>query len=148
MKTGIAGLDDLFTQGGITRTNAIMVRGAVGTGKTLLGMQFICRGISEHDEPGIIVVFETSPDKLIRDAAQFGWNLTELQRKNKLKIVFTSPQVLEAELRSPDSLLLETAAELGAERIFIDGIGLLRPSIVGDKVPSVGPAPIARCCSN
>ena len=73
------------------------------------------------------MVFETNPDKLIRDAAAFGWDFEELQRQNKLKIVFTSPQVLESELRSPDSLLLETAAEIGAQRIFIDGIGLLCP---------------------
>jgi circadian clock protein KaiC len=127
IKTGVEGLDAIFL-GGIPRTNVIMVQGAAGTGKTLMGMEFIYRGITEHNEPGMIVVFETSPDKLVRDAAQFGWNLEELQRQNKLKIVFTSPQVLELELRSPDSLLLETAAEIGAQRIFIDGIGLLRPA--------------------
>src|SRR4029453_14393160 len=42
----------------------------------------------------------------------------------KLKIIFTSPPVLHQELRSPDSLLLEAAAEIGAHRIFIDGISL------------------------
>ena len=140
VKTGIEGLDVLFAEGGIQRTNVVMVQGAIGTGKTLLGMEFIYRGIAEYNEPGIIVVFETSPDKLIRDAAQFGWNLEELQRQNKLKVVFTSPQVLEMELRSPDSLLLEMAAEIGAQRIFIDGIGLLRPTAnSGLSVPSVGP---------
>src|SRR5262249_41162522 len=44
----------------------------------------------------------------------------------KLKIIFTSPQVLNQELRSPDSLLLETATQMGAQRIFLDGISLLR----------------------
>ena len=126
LKTGVEGLDAILL-GGIPNRNVIMVQGAAGTGKTLLGMEFIYRGITEYNEPGMIVVFETSPDKLVRDAAQFGWNLEELQRKEKLKIVFTSPQVFELELRSPDSLLLETAAEIGAQRIFIDGIGLLRP---------------------
>ncbi len=140
IKTGIQGLDAIFKDGGIARTNVIMLQGTTGTGKTLLGMEFIYRGITEHNEPGIIVVFETSPDKLIRDAAGFGWNLEELQHQNKLKIVFTSPQVLEAELRSPDSLLLETAAEIGAQRVFIDGIGLLRQaSTNGDPLHSNGP---------
>ena len=55
-----------------------------------------------------------------------GWDLAVLQAQKKLQIVFTSPQVLDQELRSPDSLLLETAAEMRAQRIFIDGIGLLR----------------------
>ncbi|MDQ6699517.1 MAG: hypothetical protein M3Z36_04965, partial [Acidobacteriota bacterium] len=110
----------------------ILVQGSVGTGKTLLGIEFIYRGITEFDEPGIIVVFETSPEKLIRDAASFGWDLEKLQSGKKLQIIFTSPQVLDHELRSPDSLLLETAVEMGARRIFVDGIGLLRRSSNGD----------------
>src|ERR1700722_9778173 len=127
IQTGIYGLDGIFL-GGILKGNVILVEGAPGTGKTLLGLEFIYRGITESDEPGIIVVFETSPKKLVRDAAGFGWNFEALQQQNKLKIIFTSPQVLYQELRSPDSLLLEAAAEIGAHRIFIDGIALLRTS--------------------
>src|SRR6266550_1128707 len=125
IQTGIYGLDEIFL-GGILKGNLILVEGATGVGKTLMGLEFIYRGITEQDEPGIIVVFETSPRKLIRDAAGFGWNLDELQQRNKLKIIFTSAKVLDQELRSPDSLLLETAVEIGAQRIFIDGISLLR----------------------
>ncbi len=130
IRTGIYGLDEIFL-GGILKGNLILVEGAAGTGKSLLGVEFIFRGITEHDEPGIIVVFETSPRKLIRDATGFGWNLDELQQQNKLKIIFTSPQVLDEELRSPDSLLLETAAEIGARRIFVDGISLLHTLATG-----------------
>jgi circadian clock protein KaiC len=130
IQTGIYGLDEIFL-GGILKGNLILVEGAVGTGKTLLGVEFIYRGIKQ-DEPGIIVVFETSPRKLIRDAMGFGWNLEELQQEKKLKIIFTSPKVLDEELRSPDSLLLETAAEIGARRIFIDGISLLRTLSTGN----------------
>jgi circadian clock protein KaiC len=123
-QTGIYGLDEIFL-GGIFKGNIILVEGTPGTGKTLFGMEFIYRAIVEHDEPGIIVVFETAPHKLIRDGAGFNWNLEQLQQQNKLKMIFTSPQVLNQELCSPDSLLLETAAEIGAQRIFIDGISLL-----------------------
>ena len=139
IQTGIYGLDQIFL-GGILKGNVILVEGAAGVGKTLLGLEFIYRGVTEHDEPGIIVVFETSPRKLIRDATGFGWNLDELQQRNKLKIIFTSPKVLDQELRSPNSLLLETAAEMGARRIFIDGISLLHTLATGNGASGNGAA--------
>src|ERR1700733_4274661 len=139
IKTGIQGLDDILL-GGIPRENLIVVQGEAGTGKTLFGTEFIYRGIVEFDEPGLIVVFETSAQKLVRDAAVMGWDLEELQTRKKLQIVFTSPEVLEQEVRSPDSLLLETAGEIGALRIFIDGIGLLNQSTTGLPAHTAPPA--------
>jgi circadian clock protein KaiC len=139
VQTGISGLDSIL-YGGIPRTNVVLVEGTSGSGKTLLGTEFIYRGITQFNEPGIIVVFEVSPDKLIRDAATLGWDLMDLQAQKKLQIVFTSPQVLDQEMRSADSLLLETAAEMGAQRIFIDGIGLLRQASNPGAAPAtVGP---------
>jgi len=138
-RTGIDGLDEIFL-GGIPHSNSILVQGATGTGKTLMGMEFIYRGITRYNQPGIIVVFETSPAKLIRDAALLGWDLGDLQRQNKLKIIFTSPEVLERELRSPHSLLLETAAEMGAQRLFVDGIGMLEPLRSPSHIESSGAA--------
>jgi circadian clock protein KaiC len=138
VQTGIAGLDGILL-GGIPKRNLILVEGTVGSGKTLLGTEFIYRGITQFNEPGIIVVFETSPDKLIRDAATLGWDLAALREQKKLQIVFTSPEVLEQELGSTTSLLLETAVEIGAQRIFIDGIGLLRRASNGNPMPPSGP---------
>src|SRR5476649_1501284 len=114
VRTGIVGLDAIL-MGGIPRTNVILVQGTAGSGKTLLGIEFIYRGITQFNEPGMIVVFETSPDKLIRDAATFGWDLAALQEQRKLQIIFTSPEVLEQELSAATSLLLETAVEIGAQ---------------------------------
>jgi circadian clock protein KaiC len=71
MRTGIAGLDDIFLSG-VLGGSVILVEGVAGTGKNLLGMEFIYRGITEHNELGIIVTFEIAPRKLIRDAAAFG----------------------------------------------------------------------------
>ncbi|MGI8746330.1 MAG: ATPase domain-containing protein [Bryobacteraceae bacterium] len=133
VRTGIKGLDAILF-GSIPRSNVILVQGPTGSGKTLLGIEFIYRGIVEYDEPAIIVAFENSPDKLVRDAATFGWDLQKLQAQKKLQIIFTTPHVLDQELRSPDSLLLETVAEIGAQRIFIDGIGLLGQSSNGDTL--------------
>src|SRR5260370_14419442 len=101
VQTGIEGLDQILL-GGIPRTNVILVRGTTGTGKTLLGVEFIYRGAVEFDEPGMIVEFETSPEKLMQDAGTLGWKLEELEEKKKLQIVFTIPEVLEPALLSPD----------------------------------------------
>jgi circadian clock protein KaiC len=139
IQTGVSGLDAVLL-GGIPRTNVILVAGTTGSGKTLLGVEFIYRGITQFNEPGIIIVFEASPDKLIRDAATLGWDLAELQAQRKLKIIFTSPQVFDQELRSADSLLLDTAAEMGAKRVFVDGINLLRQtSNTSSALQAAGP---------
>jgi len=121
VKTGIRGLDAIFGDG-IPRGNVILVEGDIGAGKTTLGAEFVYRGASEFGEPGIIVLFEVSPDKLIRDAASFGWDLPALERERRLKIVFTTREVFRQELQQADSLLLAEAAEMGARRIFVDGI--------------------------
>ena len=126
VRTGITGLDSILA-GGIPRGNLILLEGAIGTGKTTLGVEFVYRGASQFDEPGIIVLFETSPDKVIRDAAQLGWDLPALERARKLKIIFTTRQVFAQELQQSDSLLLEEAAHIGARRIFVDGV----PGMIG-----------------
>jgi circadian clock protein KaiC len=120
VKTGITGLDAILS-GGIPRGNVILLEGAVGTGKTTLGVEFVYRGASQFDEPGIIVLFEVSPDKLVRDAANFGWDLPALERQGRIRIIFTTRQVFRQELQQADSLLLEEAAKMGARRLFVDG---------------------------
>src|SRR6478609_5125805 len=105
VKTGIGGLDPILG-GGIPRGNLILIEGEVGTGKTTFGTEFVFRGASEFGEPGVIVLFEVSPHKLIRDAAGFGWDLPALERDGRLKIVFTTREVFRQELHQADSLLL------------------------------------------
>ncbi len=121
VKTGIVGLDAILS-GGIPRGNLILLEGAIGTGKTTLGVEFVYQGAMQFDEPGIIVLFEVSPDKIVRDAAQLGWDLPALERAHKLKIIFTTRQVFAQELQQADSLLLEEAAQIRARRIFVDGV--------------------------
>jgi circadian clock protein KaiC len=128
-KTGIKGLDAILG-GGIPRGNLTLVEGAIGTGKTTLGAEFVFRGATEFHEPGLIVLFEVSPDKFIRDAARFGWDLPELERQGLLKIVFTTRPVFQQELQQADSLLLEEAGKIGARRIFIDSFG--QPALGND----------------
>lgn len=122
VQTGIAGVDALMS-GGVPRGNVVLVEGAVGTGKTTFGVEFIYRGASAFDEPGIIVLFEVSPAKVVRDAANFGWDLLALERDGRVRIIFTTRAVFRQELQQADSLLLEQAAKMRARRIFVDGVG-------------------------
>jgi len=119
--TGVVGLDAILS-GGIPRGNVIVVEGPAGSGKTTLGLEFVYRGATEFDEPGLIVLFEVSPIKVIRDAAQFGWDLPDLERQGKVKVIFTTRSVLQQELQQADSLLLAEAARIGARRMFIDSL--------------------------
>jgi len=124
--TGINGLDAILS-GGIPRGNVILIEGAIGTGKTTMGVEFVYHGIRESGEPGVIVVFEVSPDKLARDAAGLGWDLPELERSQKLKIIYTTREIFRQELQQADSLLIDEANKIGARRIFIDGAATLLP---------------------
>ena len=121
VKTGISGLDAILSSG-IPRGNVILLEGGIGTGKTTLGVEFVYRGARMFSEPGIIVLFEVSPDRLVLDAAGLGWDLPALERERKIKIVFTTRQVFREELQQTESLLLEKAAEMGARRIYVDGV--------------------------
>ena len=103
VKTGINGLDSILLDG-IPRGNIILLEGGIGTGKTTLGVEFVYRGASQFDEPGLIVLFEVSPDKIVRDAASLGWDLPALERAGKLKIIFTTRHVFWQELQQADSL--------------------------------------------
>jgi len=125
IRTGIDGLDAILS-GGIPRGNVILLEGGVGTGKTTLGVEFIYRGVSMFDEPGMIVLFEVSPAKLIRDAAGFGWDLPALEADGRLRIIFTTRTVFRQELQQADGLLMEQAAKMGARRIYVDGVAGLR----------------------
>jgi circadian clock protein KaiC len=122
VQTGIKGLDTILANG-IPRGNVVLLSGGVGTGKTTLGVEFIYRGASEFNEPGVIVLFEVSPDRLLRDAAKLGWDLPALEEAGKLKIIFTSRQVFAQEIQQPDSMLVEETARIGARRMFVDGVG-------------------------
>ena len=97
VKIGIKGLDEMLN-GGLLPETANLVEGAPGTGKSTLGMQFIYNGITEYNEPGLILTFEEFPQQYYHDAEAFGWNFRKLEKADKLRVIMTSPEVGKADL--------------------------------------------------
>src|SRR6188472_1061693 len=81
--TGINGLDEV-TGGGLPAGRPTLVCGPAGCGKTLLAMEFLVRGITQFDEPGVFVAFEESVDELVENVASMGFDLQHLQDDGKL----------------------------------------------------------------
>ncbi|WP_066637801.1 ATPase domain-containing protein [Desulfolucanica intricata] len=129
INTGITGLDDLL-YGGIVQGNCVLIQGIPGAGKTTLGIEFIYRGITQYNEPGVIITCEQFPESIYRDALNFGWDLRKLESINMLRIVCTSPEVL---MDTESGLLEDVVAEVGAKRILVDSISHFRNAI-GDPL--------------
>jgi circadian clock protein KaiC len=121
VETGVTGLDQMLN-GGLLEGSTTIVRGASGTGKTTLGIQFLYSGIVQKDEPGLLITFEEFPHSLHRDALSLGWDLKKLEAQDRLRIIFTSPAVFLSNLQSPSSALNQTIQEWGVKRVILDSI--------------------------
>ncbi len=118
---GVPGLDEML-RGGLLAGSIALVRGAPGTGKTTLGMQFLHEGVKAHDEAGLLVTFEQFPHTLYRDALAHGWNLREMEQSGMLRVLFTSPQVFLTGLQSPISPVSSAIRDMGVKRAVIDSV--------------------------
>ena len=121
VKTGIPGLDEMLW-GGLLSQTANLVEGAPGTGKTTLGMQFICHGIVACGEPGLILTFEEFPQQYYSDAAGFGWDFRQMEREGKLRVIMTSPEVSLADLEQVGGRIERLVQEIGVKRILVDSL--------------------------
>src|SRR5438309_4557246 len=83
--TGIPGLDEI-TNGRLPRGRPTLVCGGAGCGKTLLGMEFLVRGATQFDEPGVCLSFEETEDELTSNVASLGFDVAALVTQNKLAI--------------------------------------------------------------
>jgi circadian clock protein KaiC len=85
--TGIQGLDEI-TQGGFPRGRPTLICGSAGAGKTLLAMEFLVRGATEYNEPGVFMAFEETAPELTQNVRSLGFDLDELANEKKLVIDF------------------------------------------------------------
>ena len=57
-----------------------------GSGETLLAMEFLIRGIQQHNEPGVFICFEERAADLAANVASLGFDLAALIEDKKLFI--------------------------------------------------------------
>lgn len=119
--SGIEGLDTMLS-GGFLPSSTVLVRGAPGTGKTSLGLQFLISGATKYNEPGLFISFEEFSSSLYRDAESLGWNMEEVEAGGKLHLRFTSPEVFLAGLDPPDSRLNQLLLEANIKRLVLDSV--------------------------
>jgi circadian clock protein KaiC len=128
--TGISGLDDV-TGGGLPRGRPTLVCGPAGCGKTLLAMEFLVRGITQYNEPGVFVAFEETAEDLTANVASLGFDLKQFEADGQLVIEHidvTSGEIEETGDWDLDGLFLRLGAAIdmfGAKRVVIDTIETL-----------------------
>jgi circadian clock protein KaiC len=83
--TGITGLDEI-TNGGFPKGRATLICGNAGAGKTLLATEFLIRGATQYNEPGLFFSFEETENELILNVSSLGFNLTKLIEQKKIAV--------------------------------------------------------------
>ena len=127
--TGVHGLDAMLG-GGMPRASATVLQGGTGTGKTLLGLQFLLEG-AKRGEPGVLFTLEETPDQLRGIARGFGWDLRPLEERGLITLSYVSPVEL-----STDWFLdraRQQVEKLGARRAVLDSLTSMALGVVSER---------------
>jgi circadian clock protein KaiC len=125
--TGIQGLDEL-TRGGLPRGRPTLVCGSAGCGKTVLGIEFLVRGATQFDEPGVLMAFEETTEELTQNVRSLGFDLDDLVRQGKLAMDHVRIERSEIEETGEYDLeglfvrLGHAIDSIGAKRVVLDTI--------------------------
>jgi len=125
--TGIKGFDEI-TAGGLPTGRPTLVCGGAGCGKTIFGIEFLVRGATQFNEPGVFMSFEETNSELIANVVSLGFNLEELI-KNK-KILLDHVYIERSEIEETGEYDLEglfirlghAIDSIGAKRVVLDTI--------------------------
>ncbi len=128
--TGIDGLDQI-TGGGIPKGRPTLVCGGPGCGKTLFGMEFLVRGVTQFNENAAFITFEETGEELAANVRSLGFDVDALVAANKFAMDYVRVEPTEiAETGDFDLsglfLRLELAIDsVGAKRVVLDTIEAL-----------------------
>lgn len=115
-KTGVVGLDEVL-EGGLPRNYVHSVVGAPGSGKTIMGAQFLFRGATQFAENGLYVSLQETTHSFANTMMRFNWNMFDLESQGKLVLLDASPQQEE-----PGGELKIRGGVLGTEKFDLDGL--------------------------
>jgi circadian clock protein KaiC len=75
--TGIRGFDEI-SSGGLPKGRPTLICGRAGCGKTVFAMEFLLRGATHYNEPGVFISFEETPKDLAQNFASLGYDLNAM----------------------------------------------------------------------
>ncbi len=125
--TGIKGFDEI-TEGGLPKNRTTLICGSTGSGKTLLGIDFLINGAINYNEPGIFMSFEETEDELYKDVASLNLDLQGLVSQKKILLEYVLLERRDIQERGEFNLeglfiRLEHAIDsIGAKRVVLDSI--------------------------
>lgn len=128
--TGIAGLDEI-TFGGLPKGRTTLVTGGAGSGKTLLGIEFLVRGVQQFGEPGVLIAFEETAADLTENVRSLGVDLARLIARRQLAIDYVHLERSEIQETGEYDLeglfvrLGHAIDSVGAKRVVIDTLEVL-----------------------
>lgn len=125
--TGILGFDEI-TLGGLPTGRPTLICGGAGCGKTLFGIEFLVRGATQFNEPGVFMSFEETNEELTVNVASLGFDLNDLIKKKK--IVLEHVHIERSEIEETGEYDLEALFirlgyaidSIGAKRVVLDTI--------------------------
>jgi circadian clock protein KaiC len=128
--SGIQGLDEI-TGGGLPRGRPTLVCGSAGSGKTLFAMEFLVRGATEFNEPGVFMPFEETEADLAANVRSLGFDLEDVVAQKKVLVDFV--RIERAEIDETGDYDLEglfvrlghAIDTIGAKRVVLDTIEAL-----------------------
>ena len=128
--TGIGGFDEI-TGGGLPKGRPSLFCGTAGCGKTLFAMEFLVRGATEFNEPGVFVTFEETERDLAQNVSSLGFDLPDLIERNMISvdhIVVDASEFEEAGEYDLEGLFIRLGFAIdtiGAKRIVLDTLETL-----------------------
>ena len=128
--TGIQGLDEI-TGGGLPRGRPTLVCGSAGCGKTLLAMEFLVRGATQFNEPGVFMAFEETAAELTENVRSLGFDLNDLVKQQQLALDYVRVERNEIDETGDydlEALFIRLGSaidDIGAKRVALDTIETL-----------------------